>query len=68
MKEYWVNVYDDNYCNPERKWYQKPSHKYTSYGKVHYRLHVREFDTREAKELYLALKYPKYNSNGIQTI
>lgn len=58
MKEYWVNVYKDDYIMGA--YYSRESA--VDFGDqlgggIGYRLHVREFDTKEAKELYLAYKY-----------
>lgn len=58
MKEYWVNVYKgaigSKYDTVEQAIALNPN----AYIKkeIKYRLHVREFETREAKELYLILK------------
>lgn len=66
MKEYWVNVYNFNicggkYCNIEECMYSVMSD-------VYYRLHVREFDTREAKELYLRYRdMVKFSDKGMFT-
>lgn len=65
MKEYWVNVYEGKYLSDMlrligNKWKSaelSKNHINAGNRKLNCRLHVREFDTREAKELYLKLKY-----------
>ncbi len=64
MKEYWVNVYEPLRVDITPKMYGcghnnlKDAEYCVNLGmrKHSYRLHVREFETKEAKELYLKMK------------
>lgn len=65
MKEYWVNVYEKDWG---RCWEDKNecirrgnNTHMTFQGPLKYRLHVREFKTKEAKELYQSLIGSKFN-------
>lgn len=70
MKEYWVNVYgEDNELGMQFKTIAIAKEFYKNgYKNINYRIHVREFETKEAKELYLKMKYGKlfmYNSYSL---
>ncbi len=61
MKEYWVNVYEFSLGN---KYVNEYIAKAVANKTTRYRLHVREFDTKEAKELYLKMKYGIVSATG----